>query len=89
MTSKANASPTFKCWDGDNCEEDDAVSVTGRDAYDAADAAQKYVEDRWSRHYATEGVDRIDVMVRDESGALSIVDVTVDWEPVFHARERK
>lgn len=78
----------YLCWELDDGPEGEEGGVAVF-AWSAAFAGKDFVQERWSKHYAGENVDRFEVNVKDEAGNVCIVDVSMDWDPVFYGTVRE
>ena len=74
---------TFKAWDPDDGDEDDAHTI---EAHDAEYAAEKDAEDNWS---GDDYPENRDVNVRDAAGALTRWRVSAQPSVHFSATPRK
>jgi len=77
----------FRCWDPENCEEEDAKTIKVSESEWAAEwAAKEYMKRCWAD---TDWVTEILVHVRDEAGQLTKWNVRADPDVVFNAAPQK
>jgi hypothetical protein len=73
----------FRCWDPDNCEEDDAKTIN---APDAEWAAELYMEQMWAD---MDYVSELLIHVRDEAGRLTKWNVRAEPDVRFSAASKE
>jgi hypothetical protein len=74
----------YQVWDS-GADDSEAREI---DADDAEEAAKKYAERELREDPGGES-NYFELVVRDDAGTESVVDVTIEWSPDFYAVERR
>lgn len=74
---------TYRVWDPCGTDEDDAAEIVG--AVDVEDAAQDYMDKHYADADYNANSNGIELYARAEDGGMFVVNVAIEYEPVFTA----